>query len=287
MGETSMTHSRLTSKDVALCIVVRDDPDLTEWMDYHFSIGIGRIYVVDDNSTVFPVVPMIHPYLVTGQAVYRYVSKPHPPNENGERSKNVLIYGYSEICIKEYGNRHEFMGFFDADEFLVIKKPSTTLLEILEKYRGYGGLTLNWMKFGSSGHMKRPLGGIIKNYNKCFPDRYVKPFVNPKRVNTTVVGIHNFNYNEGYYAVDTDFKRVYGIVNPQNHRAKIPTHLFEILYLNHYAIKSYEDFRQKVAKGSLYSPYTQQLWDDTEYQARDTCETLARPNITTVNATKI
>ena len=38
---------------LAMCLGVKDqNEDLREWIEYHRSIGVGKFYVFDDNSTV-------------------------------------------------------------------------------------------------------------------------------------------------------------------------------------------------------------------------------------------
>lgn len=38
---------------VAVCTVVKDQQqDLLEWLEYHRFIGVGKVYVYDNNSTV-------------------------------------------------------------------------------------------------------------------------------------------------------------------------------------------------------------------------------------------
>ena len=50
-----------------------------------------------------------------------------------------------------------FMGFLDADEFIIMKDPSIPdLPSLLERFEDYGGLVLNWRLFGSSGLLTRP-----------------------------------------------------------------------------------------------------------------------------------
>ena len=38
---------------LALCAIVKDQgAELTEWLEYHRWLGVGRVYVYDNNSTV-------------------------------------------------------------------------------------------------------------------------------------------------------------------------------------------------------------------------------------------
>lgn len=40
---------------------------------------------------------------------------------------------------------------------------------LLQAYKGFGALALNWVMFGSNGHLQRPRGGVLINYHECMP----------------------------------------------------------------------------------------------------------------------
>ena len=100
-------------------------------------------------------------------------------------------------CLQNYRHLHQFMGYLDSDEYIVInhkrigeninnpwhdlwveKKGNLNVPDILSHFTAYGGLTLNWMFFGSSGHIQKPPGGIMKNYNMCRRYNLVKTIAN-------------------------------------------------------------------------------------------------------------
>jgi hypothetical protein len=76
-------------------------------------------------------------------------------------------------------------------------------------YDQYGGLALNWVVFGSSGHKQRPQGGVLVNYRQCLPmqqeqNQHVKVIANTAHLMTVGDDPHRVYYN--------DMKR-YGTVN--------------------------------------------------------------------------
>jgi hypothetical protein len=72
------------------------------------------------------------------------------------------------------------MAFLDVDEFIVVVDKSKKIPDVLWSYEKTGGVSLNWMLFGSSEHAVKPAGGVIANYYKCYKDRHVKAIVNTK-----------------------------------------------------------------------------------------------------------
>jgi hypothetical protein len=114
--------------------------------------------------------------------------------------------------------------------------PSTTtspplppLLGALPPYERYGGLVLNWVVFGSSGHVRRPPGPVLGAYHRCFPAVTVKSIVVPAHTLSSSPNPHWFVYQPGYFAVNERGERVDGWANDPP--------LVSRLFINHYAAK--------------------------------------------------
>jgi len=253
---------------LSLCLISRNDNlDINEWVDYHKSIGVTNIILLDNNSSV-PMLHTLREHLASGFLVH-YVYFTHKMYPNNQ------FWAYNH-CLKAYRNKFNFMGFIDSDEFLVVKDRSKRITEILPEYLPYGGLALNWMNFNSNGHKTRPKGGVLANYAQCFANFHVKTIANTKYV-TECMNPHFCLYNPGYYAVDTNKQPVLAAFNPAN--ASVPDEsLFASLYVNHYMLKSVEDFQIKMQRGSAAFS----TWKKTPeyFQAMDaiptkTCEKLS------------
>ena len=62
--------------------------------------------------------------------------------------------------------RFEWVGFIDADEFVVIGD-NRSIGEFLSEYRTEAGVALHWYMFGSNGHIDRPTAGpVIAEYTR-------------------------------------------------------------------------------------------------------------------------
>ena len=138
------------------------------------------------------------------------------------------------------------MAFIDADEFLVIHdndNSTSYISNILEQYEEYGGLAVNWIRFVSSGHIKRPKNGVLKNYCKCLPfTTQIKSIVNTKFVQSIGPNVREFKYKDGKFCVDENYHPIKGP------RTVAPTHRH--ISLHHYVIKSKGDFEMKIKRGS-------------------------------------
>ena len=235
---------------VALCLITRDEEiDLDEWISYHHSIGVSGVIIFDDNSDKSALAdPAIFKWARSGFIrEYSYFMDEEAPNPQ--------LFAY-QACLEVYGDHFDFMGFIDTDEFVVLHNSTQLLPEFLSEYTEYGGVVLNEMFFGSSGHKQRPDGGILRNYKKCARTNLIKSFVMPSKCAGIGVTPHFFNYFSGHYAVDVHKQRVNEAWNPTlgkvtvfNHK-DIPEYLYGKAYIYHFVVKSEEDFRKKMLRGS-------------------------------------
>lgn len=161
-----------------------------------------------------------------------------------------------------------------ADEFVVLKNASVTNLPtFLQQYEGYGGLAINWRLFGSSGHITRPEGSTLESYTRCNPEWspvnvHVKTFVNTEFVVSSGGDPHHFIYVKDKYAVNEAFEPVFGALAPHISMQQV--------LIQHYVIKSWEDFRDKQLRGSgMGNHRPAHFWDEIEQEATEDCTDLA------------
>jgi hypothetical protein len=149
-------------------------------------------------------------FVELGIVEYVYVNpKKFPP-----RYRTPQLYVYSR-CLRDFGKYTKFMAFIDADEFIVVADPKKSIPMVVKEYEKYGGLTLNWMFFGSSGHITRPAGGVLENYVQCGKNPHLKSVVaTDYTLSASELNPHCFVYKDGYFAVDTNRDRVIGPANP-------------------------------------------------------------------------
>ncbi|KAK9811751.1 hypothetical protein WJX72_009499 [[Myrmecia] bisecta] len=119
----------------------------------------------------------------------------------------------------------------------------------LQQFEPYGGLVVNWRMFGSSGLVTRPAGGTLGNFWACAPagdaqNTHVKTIANTKYTLRSGPDPHHFVYSGPIYAVNEQFQRVDGP------RTDAPS--FQHIALHHYALKSLEEFQQKINRGQAH-----------------------------------
>jgi hypothetical protein len=128
--------------------------------------------------------------------------------------------------------------------------------EVLVDYEQWPGVLVNWVMFGSSGHVSRPAGLVIENYLKRGPDelsvhKAAKTIVDPSRVARPATA-HHFLYKDGL-AVSEAKEPVEGQFTAR--------HGSSFLRINHYWTKSEDEARAKFASWSSVGRWTPEDWE--------------------------
>jgi hypothetical protein len=253
MNRLKVNGSKMVSY-FAICTVVKDEIDLHEWVEYHYRMGCGRFYIHDNspvNSDVIPASVQLKDFIENKVVTIKNISHEIAPQ-----------LGVYHRCIRSYRLKHQFIGMIDADEFIVTRN-NCSIPSVLRRYDEYGGLTLNWMMLGSSGHQKRPPGGILPNYWSCAKSDHVKSIVNTNYAVSHYGNPHRFSYSHKKYAVDSDFVKMDTHVNPPR-----PS-LYDTIYLNHYHLKSLEDFNRTRNRGRASTTERSRKKSDTYFSRID------------------
>ena len=212
---------------LAICCIVKNEIDLNEWIEYHLNIGVDKIFIFDNNSDI--------------------------PIKSNNPKVEVNIYKdyYKQMqCYADFIRNFTFdkiyykwVAFIDCDEFIVC---NNDLKSFLNQYENYGAIAINWQMFGSSWHKIRQ-NNILSNYLfkatsdnpvnkhvKCVVNmQYViaKPYWNP----------HNFFYKDSKRAINSKFDIVSDAFSNEV--------CIDDIQLNHYYLKSWEDWLMKVERG--------------------------------------
>lgn len=195
---------------------------LDEWMDYHSGLGVEH-FIVYDHKSIVPVVNKWGDKVTVVRADVPEIEAPLLYNNTLKNFKSV------------------WLATFDMDEFIVLFKHKD-LHELFNDYKEYGGLTMNWLVYGSSGHTTIPPGLVKDNYLWRTEPNY--------SCNVHLKTFSQMQYCKRIYNVHTclstkpivneDFKIMDGALGESSRT---------ICRLNHYMTRSLEDYQRKIEIG--------------------------------------
>lgn len=218
---------------VAVTAIVKNEAlYFEEWINFHRAIGVEHFFILnnasEDNS-----VEVLTPYINHG-----IVTLLHWPLKGGQ------IDGYNFV-LRSLGHLARWMAFIDLDEFIVLKQDES-LPDFLARFPDADQILIPWRNFGYSGHRTRPEGWVIENFTMAenipaggFPDRHSKAIV---RVEAATQATAHF-----MHTCDKRTVNERGEIVPERELIEAPS--YDLVQINHYWTKSYEEFEAKLRRG--------------------------------------
>ena len=229
---------------ISLCIMFKDEaPYLREWIEYHRMIGVDHFYLYDNNSSD-GYEAVIRPYTEEGA-----VTLIRWPQEHAQAA------GY-EDCIRKYQSESDWIGFIDADEFLV-PTGENSLADFLERFSRRPAVRICWRLFGSGGRLSRDVSrlvtedftvacGKLYTHGKCFFNSDYDYLFDSPRNRSMFHKLWTVSHGIPVPPVDCFGHPLVTRRFPARRKRKIP------IQINHYAVKSLEEHRKKDLKGDVF-----------------------------------
>ncbi len=141
---------------VSICGMFKDEgPFLKEWIEYHLLVGIDHFYLYNNNSSD-NYKEVLEPYIA--KEIVTLIEWP---------------YDHSQMkCYKHFHDtyRHEttWYTYLDIDEFFCLRE-NITISEWLNYHKRYPVIFVNWLMFGTSGHMEHDYTKfVMEQYTNCW-----------------------------------------------------------------------------------------------------------------------
>lgn len=224
--------STLPQYYLAVCAIAKNEgPYFKEWIEWHRKQGVEKFYIYDNESTDCTK-EVLAPYIELGLVEYCYFP--------GYR-KQLAAY---DDCLEKYRWDTRWIAFIDLDEFIVPIKDKT-IPDFLRKFEGFPAVEINWLIYGSGGAKKRVSGTMMERFKhhslpEHYLNRHVKSIVDTRKV-YNLIGCHEAARIEGY-AADS-----HGNPIRKHFREREPQQ--DIIRINHYAVRSFEEFLEKQNRG--------------------------------------
>lgn len=148
------------SFDLSIGAILQDEaPYLREWIEFHRLVGVQHFFLFDDRSTDHPE-DVLRPYVEAGLVTLQ----PLPakvPRFVFDRQREAY-----NLCLRRFGPCTRWLAFLDLDEFLYARDEDD-LVAVLEDYADAPAVAVNWIFFGTSGHILDPGGLVIEQFTRC------------------------------------------------------------------------------------------------------------------------
>jgi hypothetical protein len=219
---------------LAVCAIAKNEGSyFREWIEWHRAQGVEKFYIYDNESSD-DTAAVLAPYIAEGLVDYEF--------RPGQRQQ-IPVY---DECIARHRPETRWLAFIDIDEFVVPLHDERTV-DFLRRMETHPVVEVNWRVYGSSGEKTRREGGVMERFRhhsllEARVNRRVKSFVDPRRV-CCMTGCHEAAILPGGgYAVDVRGERT---LKNWRHRDAVTGDI----RINHYAVKSYDEFLEKRARG--------------------------------------
>lgn len=221
-------------------------PYILEWLAHHRVLGVDAFFIADNGSDDGTT------ELLTTLDQLGYITHLPFPTRDGVPPQ---LPAYTTL-MQQYAHRVDWMAFIDADEFL-LPTSSQSIKQTLRDASvlpGAGAVAVNWAVYGSAGHLKQPSGLVIENFQQraekaLVNNHHIKSIVRCQAYASVDGNPHIFKLADGWRYVHTDGRPLEH--HTERGRGLSQTICWEHLRLNHYVIKSREEFeRRKSPKGS-------------------------------------
>ena len=237
---------------LAVCAIAKNEgPYFKEWIEWHHNLGVEKFYIYDNDSTD-NTKEILDPYVESG--LVEYVFFP------GQRQQ-LLAY---DDCLERHRLDARWIAVIDLDEFIV-PIADTTIPAFLSKFESCAAVEINWLVYGSGGAKEQTEGNVMNRFKShSVPthilNRHVKSIVNPRRV-FSFIGCHEVARMSGR-TVDS-----HGGVVRKHFRDREPQQ--DVIRINHYAVKSYDEFLNKRARGRARTDKQRNLDYFNQYDLND------------------
>ncbi len=134
-----------------------ESPFIAEWLAYHTTIGFDHVYLYcnDDDPTELRDILSGLPSALSARVTFR------PYFGQGQQRFMYLD------ALRYARQNSEWISFLDVDEFLVLRSWASIPDLLLELNRdAIDSLHLNWLFYGNNGHKTRPAGSVLRNYTR-------------------------------------------------------------------------------------------------------------------------
>lgn len=224
-----------------ICAIIRDEaPSIEEWLAFHLLQGAGRILVYDNGSTDGTLDILAQ---AAAHAPLTVIDWSNRPGHFDTVQREAYMDGakqLSGIC--------DFAAFIDADEFLHGGEAETVLTILASVPPEVSAIAVNQRMFGSGGLTSFEPGLITTRFTRCNAPDFVencwcKTIARPEQIKA-FDSVHSVVLRSGKYVMND----MADVVRETDHPGQFNRVAKGKLTVNHYALRSLEEFQRKQSR---------------------------------------
>lgn len=239
--------------------------NISEWVSFYKKLGFDHIYVYCNDDDPRDLYTNCLPFILDR----KYITFVHY-TEVGNQIGMILDF------LMRFKNQTEWITFLDIDEFLLLRDVNN-IKDFMKKFEDNDAVYFNWSMFGTNSFEKRPEGSVLLNY--CYREEKLHPLT--KIISRTKIysdqwieknpsdSIHHgiSKYLTGFNCVNVIGKNMNKIIeSPIEDHIEYLSHesssIRNVAVLNHYFMKSTEDFVRRWQRSISKTFSGQTIWKD-------------------------
>ena len=229
---------------LSMLTIVRDENDyIEEWIRYHIEdLGFDHFYIYDNESAV-----PVKDYLESTN--FKHLEKitfvPWKTSASSQHDSHMDF-------LKNYRDETKWVFTADPDEYVIIKDKSKTLKEFLAENGEYSAIECIWHHFNANGQEKKTEGTDIERFTTetdwYYGKDHGKRFAQTNRIKDFINYNATTRFNTAIAGASTDEKELWDKSD-------------SFFQLNHYYTRSYEEWLQKISRGTVV-PYSRRKYSE-------------------------
>ena len=226
------------SPSLAICIIVKDEARyIEEWLAFHLLQGVHRILVYENGSSD-DTLQILH--RAAANAPITVIDWSDRPGHFDTVQRAAYLDGATRLI-----GSSDFVAFIDADEFLHAGPQQSAAEALREFSSNVSAIAVNQRVFGSSGLVDYDPTLVTTRFVRCTEASYTenqwfKTIARPEQV-VEFDSVHSVVIKSGVYAMSDGADLTRDTDHP-GHANRIA---YGALTLNHYMLRSLDEFRQK------------------------------------------
>lgn len=216
----------------AICLIVSNEEYyLDEWLDYHLGLGFHHIFIYDNSGDLG------NGWLDRRPRLHSKVTVQYYP---GEDKQGVAYQHCGQYHLL---GKYRWVGLFDADEYLVLKK-HPNVIAFLTEYCKEGSISLSWQLHSWNGQLQYSPEPVTKRFQGMHSiDQHVKTISNVDAVDWAQVPHPHYTFlKDGFRQLDTRGEEI----SPKWQNLRFPS---EVAVFFHHHCKSHKEYIAKRSRG--------------------------------------